>query len=235
MHITGITSSEIIEHERAIREAITRIYIDPTGKAQPIYDGVVDPSVYCAAPARILWILKEPWDEDDCSGGGWSIAHDLLNIRATEMAKKRTFQPIIYTTYGIFNRIWNWDDMPYIRDAPEIALLLRSIAFINAKKLPGFKRSNNEQILTAYNAAREVILRQIHAYDPDYIFACRPHISAILHDLGVLAADIKTHESLRYARIGRSTYFDVYHPGQTTITRDRYINDILQVVASLTK
>jgi len=70
------------------------------------------------------------------------------------MAKGPTFQPIIYTTYGIFNRVWSWDDMPYISAAPDMALLLRSIAFINAKKLPGLTRANDDEVLSAYHAAR---------------------------------------------------------------------------------
>ena len=229
-----MTLDQIIENEQTIREAITRSYVDPTGKALPVYDGVVDATLYSTAPSRILWILKEPWDQPDCSGGGWSITQDLLNQQSAKMAKGHTFQPIIYVTYGIFNRVWSRHDMPSISAAPEMALLLRSIAFINAKKLPGLKRSNDRQILDSYHVSREVILQQINSYKPDYVFGCRPHMSASIADLGVGFTDIRTHGKARYARIGSSLYFDVFHPAQSRISRARYIDDILHVVAAET-
>ena len=223
---------QLIKQEREIHDSVTRLCVDPTGKADPIYDGVADPASYLAAPARILWILKEPWDGDDRSGGGWSLTQDLLNQRPAEMAKGRTFQPITYVTYGIFNRVWSRKDMPLIRSKPEMAFLLRSIAFINVKKLPGLKRSNNGEILQAYRASRDIILQQISAYQPDYILGCRPHMSAIVEDLGATTAEITIQNSVRHAKIGNCLLFNVYHPAQHTISRDRYINDILEVVAS---
>jgi len=227
-----MTTDQLIQQEQVIHAMITRSYVDPTGKADPIYDGVVEPTLYLVAPARILWILKEPWDGDDREGGGWSITQELLNQQPAKMAKERTHQPIIYVTYGVFNQVWSWTDMPRIRQTPEMAFLLRSIAYINVKKLPGLKQSNNDEILNAYRASREVILQQIDAYKPDYVLGCRPHMSAIMNDLGAKVEDIRTLESVRYAKIGSSVFLDVYHPCQHTITRARYINDILHVIAN---
>ena len=226
-------SPEQIEiSERAIRTEVDRVFIDPTGKADPIYDGVVDPLLYCGATAKILWILKEPWDGDDRSGGGWSITQDLLRAKTAEMSKGPTIQPIIYVTYGILKQIWTWAGMDYIRDDPAMAQVLHSIAYINVKKLPGFKKSNDAEILSAYATARELISRQIDAYQPDYVIGCRPHMAAIMTDRGFAPGDVASNESARWATKDGTTFIDVYHPAQTTITRDRYIDDILSIAAN---
>jgi len=227
-----MTVEQLTNEEEAIRECVSRSYVDPSGAALPVYDGVVNPSVYLAAPTRILWILKEPWDEDDRSGGGWSLTEDLLNQRPFEMAKGPTFRSIIYVAYGILNRIRHYAEMPRISTAKDMALLLRSIAFINAKKLPGLKRSNNDEILDAYRASREIILKQIQTYDPNYILGCRPHISVIMQDLGGRPEDIAVHNKVRYFQFSDNCLLlDVFHPAQTTIGREQYVDDILDVVA----
>jgi len=44
---------------------------------EPIYDGVYDVEKYLASSPRIMWILKEPYDdftsEGKPTGGGWAI------------------------------------------------------------------------------------------------------------------------------------------------------------------
>ena len=48
---------------------------DPA-KVEPIYDGVVDAEAYLATQPKVLWILKEPYDDFDAEGmpegGGWT-------------------------------------------------------------------------------------------------------------------------------------------------------------------
>lgn len=228
-----ITPETIRQSESLIKDKVDRLLIDPSEKSEPIYDGVVDPSLYCSASAKILWILKEPWDESDRSGGGWSIVRDLLKNKTSEMAKGPTFQPIIYVTYGILNRIWSWSDMDYIRDEPTMADILHSIAFINVKKLPGLKKSHDGEILNAYELSRDIILQQIAAYSPDYVIGCRPHMAAIMADHGASSNDIQIHGSAKHFTRDQTKFFDVYHPAQRMVKRDRYINDILSVVQKM--
>lgn len=227
-----MTPEQIEISERAIRTEVDRVFIDPTGKAKPVYDGVVDPLLFCGATAKILWILKEPWDGDDRSGGGWSITQDLFRAKTAKMSKGRTIQPIIYVTYGILNQIWTRAGMDYIRDNPAMAQVLHSIAYINVKKLPGLKGSNDAEIMSAYANARKLISMQIDAYQPDYVIGCRPHMAAIMTDRGFAAGDIANNGSARWATKEGTTFIDVYHPVQWRIKRDRYIDDILSIAAN---
>ncbi len=49
---------------------------DPA-KVEPIYDGVVDAEAYLATQPKVMWILKEPYDDLDAegmpAGGGWTM------------------------------------------------------------------------------------------------------------------------------------------------------------------
>ena len=46
----------------------------------PITDGVVNIECYLASSPRVLWILKEPWEDlkEGEKGGGWSLTRDLI-------------------------------------------------------------------------------------------------------------------------------------------------------------
>ena len=77
-----------------------------------------------------------------------------------------------------------------------------------------------------------MILQQIRTYEPDYILGCRPHMAVIMQDLGATPDQIITRNSVRYAKVDNRLLLDIYHPAQTTISREHYVNDILEVVAS---
>ncbi len=64
-----------------IERAIWDNYIDENDKAEPIIDGIVDISGYLQSKPKILWILKEPYDDEEggiASGGGWHFANNFL-------------------------------------------------------------------------------------------------------------------------------------------------------------
>ena len=52
-----------------------------SAKVEPIYDGVVDAEAYLASKPKIMWILKEPYDDFDAKGtpqgGGWTMFKDF--------------------------------------------------------------------------------------------------------------------------------------------------------------
>ena len=219
--------------EARIRSRIDEIYCDPRGLAEPIYDGVVDAALYCGTSPRVMWILKEPWDDVDSSGGGWSLTTDFLAKKRISEISHSTFHPIIYITYGLLNGLHSYDALPWIHDMENPEEILHRLAFINAKKLPGVTRgAYGPLIMEWYCRGREVIHDQIDSYAPDIIFGCAPHMPAILDDRiegwrdrirSLNSADSIHHE-------GR-TYVHIYHPGQTQISRAKYVDDALEAVA----
>jgi len=214
-----------------IREKVDEAYVDPSGRAAPIYDGIIDEELYCSSTPRVMWILKEPWDDEGSSGGGWSLCSDLLAITPVSSLSQSTFHPIIYIAYGLFNGL-NYEEMPWIRDMKDAEITLRRLAFINAKKLPGVTRgARASSILAWYGRGRDVIRDQISSYDPQIIFGCAPHFSAILDDMNPLWRDAKqTTGSAEFVRIDQKLFVHVYHPGQTRIKRKTYVDDALMAV-----
>lgn len=227
-----MTPDSLREADARIRKRVNSIYIDPTGKAKPIYDGVIDPDRYCSATPRIMWILKEPWDNVNSSGGGWSLCSDLLVNKPISSLSQATFHPIIYIAFGLFQGVSLFDEMPLVRAMKDPEGVLRRLAFVNAKKLPGVTRgSYPPTIMKWYLQGRDVIREQISAYSPDIIFGCSPHLPAILDDHSEGWRNRK--QSVGYAHfVWHNTilFVHVYHPGQTRISRKRYIDDALKAV-----
>lgn len=224
---------ELIQAEDArIREMVESIYVDPTERAAPIFDGVIDAHRYCASSCRVMWILKEPWDDVNSSGGGWSLCVDLATKPVSSLSQA-TFHPIIYIAFGLFKGIATFDEMPWVRDMDDPEGILRQLAFVNVKKLPGVTRgAYGPTIMEWYSRGRAVILQQIASYAPDIVFGCAPHFTAILSDLlSGLAEQVQPVGSAGYVWHGNTLFVQVYHPGQTQIARARYVDDALGAVA----
>jgi hypothetical protein len=179
---------------------------------------------------KILWILKEPYDEDDGTGGGWSFPLHVLGIDDVyeKIGSSPTFQPIIYVSFSLLNEFVSWKEMDYIRDAPEMAKILHQVAYINIQKLPRFKQSDNGLIYQAYQKYRDLIWEQIETFSPDIVIGCNPHMSAIMHDAGI--EEIENHKSVDYGCKGNRLYINAYHPSQRSISRESYVNDIVDIV-----
>ncbi|HWQ90117.1 MAG TPA: hypothetical protein VN673_00480 [Clostridia bacterium] len=222
----------MIKAEGRLRAAINRAYIDPKDQSEPIYDGVVDPDQYACASPRIMWMLKEPYDDGrERKGGGWSLT-ELLKNDTDRMSRQRAFQPICYICYGIWSGIADWNIMPWLRDSEAIRNGLKKIVFINVSKLPGLKSSSWGSIAKSYEDHRILLLDQINTYGPNLIFACDPHVNLIARDLGISAPNWKWFGSaavIQTAAEQRLVW--VGHPSQRT-DRAAYVNDAIRAATS---
>ena len=107
------------QREMEIQEDVRRTCIDPAGKAHPITDGVVNPIRYAEASTRILWILKEPWCNQDGTGGGWSLT-ELISSMSADRATGQTFTTIARAAFGILNDKRDGAEIPNVRSRPEV-------------------------------------------------------------------------------------------------------------------
>lgn len=221
---------------KLIEDQIRTDYIDTNEKCEPIIDGIVDVEKYLNSKFQILWILKEPYDDEEdgfASGGGWHFANDFLAPDGFDkrMGRSRsTWQPIVYVTFGLLKDFMLFDDMDYIRDNPTMTNIVRHIAVINVKKLPGFTRTYDfGPIATAYNKHKDLLHKQIDTYNPNIIIG-----GSTLHlfydELGLKKNDEKKFGCVEYYEKGEKLYIAAYHPAQTTVTRDCYVNDIINLV-----
>lgn len=197
-----------------------------TNEAEDIYpvcDGIVKEKEYSQSKFKILWILKEPHDKE---GGDWDMKKFIGDKKELMSYPnwKRTFNPIIYVTFSILNNFMVYDDMYNIPDKPEMIDILRNIAFINLKKIPGETVSQHHVIKEAYEKYKDIILQQIETYNPEIII-CGGTMSFIAKDLGV-DGKLIDQDSIKYFSTSDKIYIDALHPNQRGCQED-YCNDII--------
>jgi hypothetical protein len=200
---------EIVEHYNQKNENNRKL----------INDGIVSLEEYYYSTIKIMWILKEPRDGKNSSGGGWSLVENLRNERSKGKKKdsSQTFLPIIYTSYALLNKVKNYNELDKKKAYSEYCKSLKNIAYINIQKLPAKSNSNNKEIETAYDIDKIIILKQISEIYPDII---------------ICTAGTKIYknlcEDLDSELLNKTKIFNCYHPSQRKITREIYINSILK-------
>jgi hypothetical protein len=132
-----------------------------------ISDGIVNIEEYFNSKIKILWVLKEAYDSDGKSNGeiqgNWSLTEIMGKPNFLDLVgrSRKTWEPIVYASWGILNDFAKYDDMDYIRDKPEMVSILRKIAFINIQKIAAESTSKNSLIEKSYNQHRNILLKQI--------------------------------------------------------------------------
>ena len=218
---------------------IKDIYVDINNKAFPIIDGIMDIEKYINSKLKIMWILKEPYDgiddEGNPCGDGWYYS-DLLtdkDFRAKIGRANRTWNPIIYTSYGLLNDFLDYQKIIEIAINENIDNVLSQISVININKLPGKKTSRYSFIKSSYNKYKDILLKQIELYNPDIIIGAYT-MRFFYKDLDILEEDInKTDfESLHYTVKNNKIFIAAYHPAsrRTETSKECYVNDIIKLV-----
>jgi hypothetical protein len=199
---------------------------------RPIRDGVINIDKYLNARYKILWILKEPYDNIvEGKSGGWSVTDGLNNKKSHKDFKgeRATFIPMIYISYGILNGFISMKDIPNIKDE-EVFQTLKSIAYINIKKLPGTSTSDSKIIASAYKNNKELLKRQIDTYNPDIIIGGGT-LNYFLQDI-----DLKDEHRLQsaqdkyYVKDGK-LYIKNHHPAfrpTKGFSKEDYINQSIK-------
>jgi hypothetical protein len=213
--------------------------IDISGHTQAIMDGIVDIDTYLQSHPKILWILKEPYDAVENgtpAGGGWSLTKDVLRRDDFFSRIKRTqstWHPIIYVCTGLLNNFSEYGSMDYINDSPGMVKILKNIAVINVKKLPGLTQTHRfNPIAEAYNQHKAILLKQIRVYNPDIIIGAST-MPLFYDDLEIDRKKIEKYGSIHYVVKDAKIYIDAYHPGQMRVTKSQYVNDIIYIVKKL--
>lgn len=195
-----------------------REYYKPFETEEPkrkiIRDGIVNIEQYYNSEYKIMWILKEAYDEVANIGGGWSLVENLDTKRATgeNRTSWQTFDKIIYTTYCILNNFINYDEIKPELDIKKLSIVLRNVAYINIQKLPATKTSNNELIRQALHEHQDILLKQINIINPDIIIDCSMQ--------GISKLSEKLNQNIRYAQS--------YHPSYSGRNKRDFVNKIIE-------
>lgn len=198
------------------------------GDFEPIYDGVYykDAKKYLNSKIRIMWVLKEPYDDEyddgEPCGGGWNY-FDCLEPK-TSPWKIRTWKNMIYTTYGILNNM-KYEEMDSIEDHPEMADVLLEIACINLSKMPGHTTTDSSLLPIYYGIWKDILKQQMDLYSPQVVIFGNT-FEYFKEDLfrGKTLVPVDSITQV-YEKDGVK-YIDAYHP-QCRIKREAYINSVI--------
>ena len=180
-----------------IRERAVELGYDPA-RIEPIFDGVADWAGYLAAPRKICWVLKEPYDDVDSmgnpAGGGWTMFKDFGpgKTLASVVNANQTLRNVAYASWGLLEGKTRDADIPWIRDRPEVADALLRVCYLNTGKMPAATSTSDAQLRKIHNQWRDIVLDQIELARPDIlIFAGTLQVWAA--DLGLdIARPLRT-------------------------------------------
>lgn len=193
-----------------------------------IKDGIINVDEYLGADLKIMWILKEvnsPEDED------WDMRDVLSNLKSTCGTKMKegwanTFNPIVYTTYGILNNLC-WEDIPNTNVSPEIIDIIKKIAFVNIKKVSGEAVAVNSKLIDFHNQFGHILKKQIESFSPDVII-CGNTLD-IIDDFGNEYQLVKDNR-IDFYMSEQHIIVDAFHPNNRNLSQEIYCDTIIKNV-----
>ena len=209
---------------------------DEVNDRHPIYDGPIALEDYLKSNIKILWLLKEAYDEVDGEGGDWGY-NEMSDKMINELVfgkPYRTWQPVIITSYNILNNE-NKVTIDHIKENNEIFSTAKKIAVVNLQKLPAINRTDaidERPIINAVQEYGDIILLLIKILNPTIIicggtFKFMKNKFQEIHNV----QNGEKFGSLGFTKFGNSLLIDAYHPSQrNTVDKNEYIKDIVDVV-----
>jgi len=208
----------------------------------PIFDGPLSVKEYFNAPIKIMWLMKEAYDDE--GNGDWSFTDFYTNDYQrfyTDLVRgksNKTWQPVVYTTYGILkecnNEYIEYDHIPFIWNKPEIVKCLSNIAWVNIQKLPSKNGTNTDMnhIKEAFDLYFPIINKQIELLNPDIIIC-----GGLFRTPGFLEKifgysikeKLDSKSWVEYSVINDKLVISAYHPSYVC-DKEKYINEIIDVV-----
>lgn len=170
MNEKELTKRQTEMHDKIFNHAKENNLIKQKPLLMPIYDGVADIKAYISSNPKIMWILKEPYDDftstGKARGGDWYFTEHFKNTNVWK--DQDMWKLMIQINYAIRNNL-KWKELDYIENNAEMAEELKKTAYINISKMPANTISPNDHIRTCYTIWKKILFEQIDIYKPDVI------------------------------------------------------------------
>ena len=221
------------EESEIITNKIIKKDSDLYRNIEPVIDGIVSIEEYIKTHPKILWVLKEPYDEADGTGGGWQLVRDFPKDDQDNYIfgnSSSTWHPIIYICYGILNNYRVFNEMPEITANSKMHQILNKIAVINIKKTPGQTATDYKSLDEAFKANKDILFKQIETYDPDIIIGGNT-LGYFFNEMGILLNQFTDSDPVYYYKKDGKLFINAYHTAQrNTVDKDLYVNEIISAV-----
>ncbi len=227
-----------LENYLSKREMLHELFVkemnEPINDRYVCYDGTVHPDCYLKSKIKIAWLLKEAYDSENGTGGGWSWSELLPKEKLYHSFKnlsQQTWHPITYASYAILNNFPSYMDIPFIRQSPVLCESLWEIAIVNTQKLPSktTTKSYFAIIKKAFETHNHLLKKQLDLLNPDVLIGGNT-MWLYKGIFGLKDKDIKKNGSVNYWLKEGKIFIDAYHPAQRQIKREVYVNDIVSAV-----
>ena len=157
-------------HDKILKHAQNNKLIKQKPLLMPIFDGVAGIKEYLASTPKIMWVLKEPYDDftanGNARGGNWYFTEHFKNTNVWK--DQDMWKLMIQINYAIRNDL-KWKELDYIENNSEMAEELKKTAYINISKMPANTISPNDHMWASYNIWKKILFEQIDIYKPDVI------------------------------------------------------------------
>jgi len=207
-----------------------------------IIDGAFNPEEYYDSQIKILWILKEGYEEPFSYPE--TIRNKFEEIVWKELINGRskpTWFPVALISHCILNGCLHFEEIENTDEyRAAIQSSLNKIALININKDPSITgtTSLHKNLQESFEYYRELILTQIKHLEPDIII-CGNTFKYLEQDFQNPQV-IKERDGELYVDhyiIDKKIILDPYHPGYTAFKLDAkwYINDVVRTVRDCRK
>lgn len=194
----------------------------------PVLDGITEMSAFESVYPKVLWVLKEPNKSRPRETWNHRGFHQDITVYS---GWRRTYQKLIYTSYGIIRCIYCYSQLPDIdRETSMIdnTNVLRYVAVTNINKNGGTSQSNQSVIRREYIANRDFLLRQIDSIAPDIIINAS-RVWEIFLDLAYGKYLSLRKANLQYSMSPQRLVVNYYHPN-SRVPDEEYCNCLLRTV-----
>jgi len=193
-------------------------------------DGIVNIPQYVTAWPKMLWILKEAYNnpKGEVAEGDWDCS--LTGVLNEGLYNdKSPYAPIAYVTHSVFSGFTHYRKLPSVSKDEEIRKSVKNIAYINVSKFPGKSKSDPSLLREAYDNYKDLLLQQIELFEPDVVIfgGTIDYFRSDLH----LEGEYEKKESAWYRVTAGRLYIQAYHPAQrNTADKVLYVNDIVEII-----
>lgn len=213
---------------------------NPETTGFPIIDGPLNPEGYFNAKTKIVWVLKEGYDNtgrakqnsiqysDLLENGKYWSYDDFLKYEV-----KPTWHPIVYCSYAILNNEWNYNELPSLKNKVEMGECLHQISIVNLNKYAASKgqiTSMSELKGIFVEKGSEILKAQLELLEPDIvIFGYTFEMAKSVLNFQNKENEIKGKENTITGIyvIENTIYLDCYHPA-AFVSKETYCNEIIQ-------
>jgi hypothetical protein len=197
-----------------------------------VSDGIINPIKFKKSKEKILWILKEPWSDENPEEikifdyisyiNNFDFEENPQYNTSTQMWRRITYANAAIISNGcLFNDL---DDLP---DSKEVFDCLFDCALINLKKIPGYTRSNYSNIDKYFRQSQEFIFDQIEEINPTVII-CGGTFSHLYPFINKELSNVGNDKTDNYFNWKKRLIINAYHPSYAC-SYDYYCNYIANI------